>query len=85
LQDDQASPLLAFIDTLMTRGRLDAPESAELAQLVLAQNKKHLLDNWLLKEARDWLPCPQCCTGTALSYPGVMCLDSLIIETLKIL
>ena len=47
----QTSPLLVYFGTLLTRGKLNAHESAELAQLVLAQNKKHLLDNWL-KEAR---------------------------------
>ena len=47
----QTSPLLVYFGTLLTRGKLNAHESAELAQLVLAQNKKHLLDNWL-KEVR---------------------------------
>ena len=53
----QTSPLLVYFGTLLTRGRLNAHESAELAQLVLAQNKKHLLDNWL-KEARRRPPAP---------------------------
>lgn len=43
----QTSPLLVYFGTLLTRGKLNAFESAELAQLVLQQNKKHLLDNWL--------------------------------------
>jgi clathrin heavy chain len=47
----QTSPLLVYFGTLLTRGRLNVFESAELAQLVLSQNKKHLLDNWL-KEVR---------------------------------
>ena len=65
----QTSPLLVYFGTLLTRGKLNAHESAELAQLVLAQNKKHLLDNWL-KEARprlwhsvvplDSWPCVTC-------------------------
>ena len=47
----QTSPLLVYFGTLLTRGKLNVFESAELAQLVLSQNKKHLLDNWL-KEVR---------------------------------
>ena len=47
----QTSPLLVYFGTLLTRGKLNGFESAELAQLVLQQNKKHLLDNWL-KEVR---------------------------------
>lgn len=47
----QTSPLLVYFGTLLTRGKLNVYESAELAQLVLSQNKKHLLDNWL-KEVR---------------------------------
>ena len=43
----QTSPLLVYFGTLLTRGKLNVYESAELAQLVLSQNKKHLLDNWL--------------------------------------
>ena len=43
----QSSPLLVYFGTLLTRGRLNKFESVELAQLVVAQNKKHLLDNWL--------------------------------------
>ena len=43
----QTSPLLVYFGTLLTRGKLNGFESAELAQLVLQQNKKHLLDNWL--------------------------------------
>ena len=43
----QTSPLLVYFGTLLTRGRLNAYESVELSMLVLSQNKKHLLDNWL--------------------------------------
>lgn len=43
----QSSPLLVYFGTLLTRGRLNKFESVELAQLVVAQSKKHLLDNWL--------------------------------------
>ena len=54
----QTSPLLVYFGTLLTRGKLNAFESAELAQLVLQQNKKHLLDNWL-KEVLTPLPLSQ--------------------------
>ena len=53
----QTSPLLVYFGTLLTRGKLNAFESAELAQLVLQQNKKHLLDNWLKEvglQRRAW-------------------------------
>lgn len=43
----QTSPLLVYFGTLLTRGKLNAYESVELSLLVLSQNKKHLLDNWL--------------------------------------
>lgn len=46
-QPGQTSPLLQYFGTLLTRGKLNAYESVELSKLVLAQNKKHLLDNWL--------------------------------------
>jgi len=35
-----------YFGTLLTRGKLNAFESVELSQLVISQNKKHLLDNW---------------------------------------
>ena len=50
----QTSPLLLYFGTLLSRGKLNAYESVELAILVLSQNKKHLLDNWL----RDVRPLP---------------------------
>ena len=43
----QTSPLLVYFGTLLTKGKLNAYESVELSLLVLSQNKKHLLDNWL--------------------------------------
>ena len=43
----QPSPLLVYFGTLLQRGGLNELESAELATLVLAQGKKHLLDAWL--------------------------------------
>jgi len=57
----QTSPLLVYFGTLLTRGKLNAFESAELAQLVLQQNKKHLLDNWL-KEVVTPLPAFSKCS-----------------------
>lgn len=45
-QPGQTSPLLVYFGTLLTRGKLNAFESVELSQLVISQNKKHLLDNW---------------------------------------
>lgn len=46
-QPGQTSPLLQYFGTLLTRSRLNAYESVELSKLVLSQNKKHLLDNWM--------------------------------------
>ena len=46
-QPGQTSPLLVYFGTLLTRGKLNAYESVELSMLVLQQNKKQLLDNWL--------------------------------------
>ena len=46
-QPGQTSPLLVYFGTLLTKGKLNAFESVELSQLVISQNKKHLLDNWL--------------------------------------
>lgn len=43
----QTSPLLVYFGTILTRGKLNVFESVELAGLVLSQNKKHLLDNWM--------------------------------------
>mmetsp|Transcript_40808 Transcript_40808/g.97020 ORF Transcript_40808/g.97020 Transcript_40808/m.97020 type:complete len:1701 (-) Transcript_40808:29-5131(-) len=46
-QPGQTSPLLQYFGTLLTRGKLNSYESVELAKLVLSQNKKHLIDNWM--------------------------------------
>ena len=45
----QPSPLLVYFGALLSvpGGKLNALESTELARLVLAQNKKHLLEGWL--------------------------------------
>ena len=51
-QPGQTSPLLVYFGTLLTRGKLNAYESVELSMLVLQQNKKQLLDNWL-REVRQ--------------------------------
>lgn len=50
------SPLLQYFGTCLQRGRLNAFESLELAKLVVAQNKKALLDGWL---AEDKLECSE--------------------------
>lgn len=50
------SPLLQYFGTCLARGRLNAFESFELAKLVVAQNKKQLLDGWL---ADDKLECSE--------------------------
>eukprot|EP00884_Botryococcus_braunii_P006634 jgi/Botrbrau1/15972/Bobra.0294s0010.1 len=49
-QPGQSSPLLVYFGTLLTKGKLNAYESVELSTLVLQQNKKHLLDNWLKED-----------------------------------
>ena len=46
-QPGQSSPLLQYFGACLQRGKLNALESVELAKLVLAQNKKQLLDTWL--------------------------------------
>ena len=67
-QPGQTSPLLVYFGTILTKSSLNAFESVELGRLVMAQNKKHLLDNWykegkltpseelgdLFKGAQDW-------------------------------
>ncbi len=47
VQPGTTSPLLVYFGTLLTKSKLNAYESVELSKLVLSQNKKHLLDNWL--------------------------------------
>lgn len=42
----QKPPLLIYLGILLQKGKLNATESAELARLVLSQNKKELLMNW---------------------------------------
>lgn len=55
-QAGQTSPLLTYFGTLLTRGKLNAYESVELSMLVLQQNRKQLLDNWL-KEVGRLMSC----------------------------
>ena len=62
----QPSPLLVYFGTLLQRGGLNAPESVELARLVLAQGKKHLLDAWL----KDGKLTPSEALGDALKGAG---------------
>lgn len=62
----QPSPLLVYFGTLLQRGGLNAPESVELARLVLAQGKKHLLDAWL----KDGKLAPSEALGDAIKGAG---------------
>ena len=54
VQAGQTPLLLQYFGTLLTRGKLNAFESLELSRLVVNQNKKNLLENWL---AEDKLEC----------------------------
>lgn len=56
VQAGQTPPLLQYFGTLLTRGKLNAFESLELSRLVVNQNKKNLLENWL---AEDKLECTE--------------------------
>ncbi|MED6217944.1 hypothetical protein PIB30_022404 [Stylosanthes scabra] len=56
VQAGQTPPLLQFFGTLLTRGKLNSFESLELSRLVVNQNKKNLLENWL---AEDKLECSE--------------------------
>nr|GEU58185.1 clathrin heavy chain 2-like [Tanacetum cinerariifolium] len=48
--------LRQYFGTLLTKGKLNAFESLELSRLVVNQNKKNLLENWL---AKDKLECSE--------------------------
>ncbi|XP_024318739.1 clathrin heavy chain 1-like isoform X3 [Brachypodium distachyon] len=50
LQLGQASPLLQYFDTLLTKSKLDAYESLELSRLAINQNGRNLLEGWLADE-----------------------------------
>ncbi|GBG80598.1 hypothetical protein CBR_g31057 [Chara braunii] len=56
VQPGQTSPLLQYFGSLLTKGSLNAFESLELSRLVVNQNKKNLLENWL---AEDKLECSE--------------------------
>uniref|UniRef100_A0A803PWW8 Clathrin heavy chain n=1 Tax=Cannabis sativa TaxID=3483 RepID=A0A803PWW8_CANSA len=56
VQTGQTPPLLQYFGTLLTKGKLNAFESLELSRLVVNQNKKNLLENWL---AEDKLECSE--------------------------
>ncbi|CAD5174389.1 unnamed protein product [Musa acuminata subsp. malaccensis] len=56
VQAGQTPPLLQYFGTLLTRGKLNGFESLELSRLVVNQNKKNLLENWL---AEDKLECSE--------------------------
>ncbi|GBG88209.1 hypothetical protein CBR_g46777 [Chara braunii] len=52
----QTSPLLQYFGALLSKGSLNAVEAIELSKLVLAQNKRNLLENWLNE---DKLECSE--------------------------
>lgn len=56
VQAGQTPPLLQYFGTLLTKGKLNSFESLELSRLVVNQNKKNLLENWL---AEDKLECSE--------------------------
>ena len=56
MQAGQTPPLLQYFGTLLTMGKLNAFESLELSRLVVNQNKKNLLENWLVE---DKLECSE--------------------------
>ena len=56
MQPGTTSPLLQYFGTLLTKGKLNAFESLELSRLVVTQNKKNLLENWL---GEDKIECSE--------------------------
>ncbi|KAL0394950.1 UNVERIFIED_CONTAM: Clathrin heavy chain 1 [Sesamum latifolium] len=56
VQVGQTPPLLQYFGTLITKEKLNAFESLELPHIVVNQNKKNLLENWL---AEDKLECSE--------------------------
>ncbi|KAF7124099.1 hypothetical protein RHSIM_Rhsim12G0072800 [Rhododendron simsii] len=56
VQAGQTTPLLQYFGALWTKGKLNAFESLELSQLVVNQDKKNLLENWL---GEDKLECSE--------------------------
>ena len=55
-QPGAAPPLLQYFGICLQRGVLNKVEGVELARLVLAQNKKQLLDTWM---AEDKIECSE--------------------------
>lgn len=55
-QPGQTSPVLQYFGICLQKGKLNEFEAVELAKIVLSQNKKNLLENWL-KE--DKLECSE--------------------------
>ncbi|GJW96030.1 clathrin heavy chain 2-like protein [Tanacetum coccineum] len=53
VQAGQTPPLWQYFGTLLTKGKLNAFESLELSRLVVNQNKKNLLENWLAKDKME--------------------------------
>nr|GFB10954.1 clathrin heavy chain 2-like [Tanacetum cinerariifolium] len=64
VQAGQTPPLLQYFGTLLTKGKLNAFESLELSRLVVNQNKKNLLENWLAEDKLE-------CRGAWRSYEGI--------------
>ncbi|KAI8570720.1 hypothetical protein RHMOL_Rhmol01G0058200 [Rhododendron molle] len=54
VQAGQTPPLLQYFGTLLTKGKLNAFESLELSRLVVNQNKKNLLENWLAEDKLEY-------------------------------
>ncbi|KAK4597021.1 hypothetical protein RGQ29_014866 [Quercus rubra] len=54
VQAGQTPPLLQYFGILLTRGNLNAFESLELSRLVVNQNKKNLLENWLAEDKLEY-------------------------------
>ena len=77
MQAGQTPPLLQYFGTLLTRGKLNAFESLELSRLVVNQNKKNLLENWL---AEDKLECSE-----ELGDLVKVCLGSVLLLFLSLL
>ncbi|GJY83458.1 clathrin heavy chain 2-like protein [Tanacetum coccineum] len=65
----QTPPLLQYFGTLIFNGKLNAFESLELSRLVVNQNKKNLLENWL---AEDKLECSEELGDLAKATPKVI-------------
>ncbi|PNY03127.1 clathrin heavy chain 1-like protein, partial [Trifolium pratense] len=54
VQAGQTPPLLQYFGTLLTGSKLNAFESLELSRLVINQNKKNLLENWLVEDKLEF-------------------------------